>query len=197
MSDKQKKPDRRVAKTRRAIRNAFAELFSERSVDEITIKDICDRADISRKTFYYYYGGLWDMVEETENEIVSAFEQLLDGINFKRDIKQPYIIFEKLTAVINADMDFYGCLLTAKRNSELVDKLLVALKRKLVLSFSEQISTDTDKFELVADYSLSGMIAVYQKWMNSDRSQSIEQLSSDLSKLMFGGINAFLNIKNI
>ena len=46
----EKKTDRRVIKTKRAIRNAFAELLSHKDINDITIKDIADTADINRKT---------------------------------------------------------------------------------------------------------------------------------------------------
>ena len=41
----QKKTDRRIAKTKKAIYRAFAELLSEKNINDITIKDIADRAD--------------------------------------------------------------------------------------------------------------------------------------------------------
>ena len=49
--------DRRVRRTKRAIRNAFAELLSEKPYEEITVTDITELADINRKTFYNYYAG--------------------------------------------------------------------------------------------------------------------------------------------
>ena len=48
------KTDLRVIKTKKAIRNAFAELLSEKDIQKITIKDIADTAVINRKTFYNY-----------------------------------------------------------------------------------------------------------------------------------------------
>ena len=41
--------ERRVRKTKRAIRNAFAALLAEKDVNQITVKDIAERADINRK----------------------------------------------------------------------------------------------------------------------------------------------------
>ena len=47
--------DRRIVKTRKAIRCAFAELLTQKTMQEITIKDIAETADINRKTFYAHY----------------------------------------------------------------------------------------------------------------------------------------------
>ena len=62
----QKKIDRRIAKTKRAIYSAFAELLSQKDIDDITIRDIVDIADINRKTFYNYYSGIYALLDEIE-----------------------------------------------------------------------------------------------------------------------------------
>lgn len=46
-----KKGNRRVMKTHKAIHKAFAVLLTQKDINEITIKDIADTADINRKTF--------------------------------------------------------------------------------------------------------------------------------------------------
>ena len=105
------KPDRRVARTKKAIKNAFAELMSEKEISEITVKDIAETADVNRKTFYNYYNSVYDIVNEIENELVLAFDNVLSNIDFKQEMKNPYGIFEKLTGVINQDFDFYSRLM--------------------------------------------------------------------------------------
>ena len=49
------KEDRRVRKTRSAIKSSFIELLNEKELEKITIQDIADRADINRGTFYLHY----------------------------------------------------------------------------------------------------------------------------------------------
>ena len=44
--------DRRVIRTKKAIRNAFAQLLSVKKLEDITVKDIAELADINGKTFY-------------------------------------------------------------------------------------------------------------------------------------------------
>ena len=43
----EQKQDRRVVKTKRAIRNALVQLLSEKELDQITVKELADRADIN------------------------------------------------------------------------------------------------------------------------------------------------------
>jgi AcrR family transcriptional regulator len=53
--------DRRVARTRTVIQDAFVSLVLERGYDPITIKDICDAANVARATFYSHYRSKDDL----------------------------------------------------------------------------------------------------------------------------------------
>lgn len=192
MEEAERKPDRRVLKTKKAIRNAFAELLSEKNINDITIKDIADAADINRKTFYNYYHGVYQIVDEIEDEIVGSFETALKDVDFKKCIQNPYIIFEKLTTIINSDMDFYGHLLKMDANANLISKISVSLKAEVKKNFSSQIEMENKKLDVMADYAIWGMIAVYQSWFNSDRSQSIEEVSQIVSTMCFMGISGMV-----
>lgn len=165
------KPDRRVARTKKAIKNAFAELMSEKEISEITVKDIAETADVNRKTFYNYYNSVYDIVNEIENELVLAFDNVLSNIDFKQEMKNPYGIFEKLTGVINQDFDFYSRLMKMNHNANLMQKLYVALKDRMKASFLSQTDIEEPQLDIVVNYMISRMLSVYQSWFNSDRAE--------------------------
>lgn len=190
-----KKLDRRVVKTKKAIRNAFAKLLSEKNINDITIQDIADTADINRKTFYNYYSNIYQIVDEIENEIVTAFATAIQNVDFNRDMKEPYVIFSKLTTIINSDIDFYAHLLKLDSNFSLFSKIITALKDKAKESFSSQIVIEDSKLEFMVDYIAAGMIAVYQIWFNSGRKIAIETLAEQASVMTFCGVKGMLGIK--
>ena len=47
--------DRRVRRTRKALREALVSLVVERGYDKVTVQDVLDRADVGRSTFYAHY----------------------------------------------------------------------------------------------------------------------------------------------
>ena len=85
--------DPRTRKTKRAIRNSFAKLLSERNINDITVRDVAELAEINRKTFYRYYSGTHQVVDEIENEIVHSFEQILGDVDFKQDLENAVGVF--------------------------------------------------------------------------------------------------------
>lgn len=187
-----KKIDRRVVKTKKAIYSAFAQLLLEKDVNAITIKDIADRADINRKTFYNYYAGIYELIEEIENKILYSFEQALMDVNIADALHNPNRLFNELTEIINQDLDFYGHLMRMENNSSLVVKLVGALKTKAKEIISKQTRLAPQMLDIVLDFVVSGMMKVYQNWFNSDRTQSIEDFSKTVSTLTFRGINGIM-----
>lgn len=192
MEEPLQKTDRRVMRTKKAIKNAFADLMSNKELTDITVKDIAEAADVNRKTFYNYYNGVYDVVNEIENELVSAFDKVLNDIDLKQEMKNPYGIFEKLTDIINLDFDFYSRLMRMNHNVGLIQKLCIVFKDRMKLSLSTQTDIAESQLDIVVDYMISGMLSVYQSWFNSDRTESIEELSKTVSIMTFSGINGFL-----
>ena len=49
------KPDRRVSRTRRALKEALTDLILEKGYESVTVQDVIDRADVGRSTFYAHF----------------------------------------------------------------------------------------------------------------------------------------------
>ena len=64
-----KSTDRRVKRTRTALREALIALILERGWDETSVQDVCDRADIGRSTFYTHF-------VDKEDLLVSGFDEV-------------------------------------------------------------------------------------------------------------------------
>ncbi len=188
-----KKQDRRVGKTKRAIHMAFASLLSQEELNDITVRDIAELADINRKTFYNYYAGVYAVLDEIENEVVSTLENALGGLDFREAMSHPYLVFEKLTAIINTDLDFYGHLLSMRGNVSLITKTTQLLKQKTREAVLLQLPVREEDLDVFLDYTFSGMLTVYQQWFNSDRSRSLEEISEILVELCFNGLNGVLS----
>ena len=61
--------DRRVLRTRKSLRDALIALILERGWEEVTVQDVCDRADVGRSTFYTHF-------TDRENLLVGGFDDL-------------------------------------------------------------------------------------------------------------------------
>jgi AcrR family transcriptional regulator len=49
------RPDRRIGKTRKALKEALTDLILEKGYEDVTVQDVIDRADVGRSTFYAHF----------------------------------------------------------------------------------------------------------------------------------------------
>ena len=62
--------DLREKKTRRSVTNAFLSLRSKKPLEKITVKELCERAEISKATFYLHYRDIYDLSDELQREVI-------------------------------------------------------------------------------------------------------------------------------
>lgn len=71
---KVKNLNRSSAKTKRIIKSVFAEMLSEyKEISRISVSELCERADISRSTFYSHYDDTYSIAQDYENELIDRF----------------------------------------------------------------------------------------------------------------------------
>ena len=62
--------ERRKQQTRDDLYEAALELFAERRYDEVSVEDICERAEVGRATFFRFYGNKAGLLIEHNRRIV-------------------------------------------------------------------------------------------------------------------------------
>lgn len=91
--------DRRIRKTKKALRAALVRLLSKESIAEITIKELTDEADVHRGTFYHHYRDAFDLKEQVEDgmrmppkEMAKVMETMMMGSQQQVEGKQPVTV---------------------------------------------------------------------------------------------------------
>ncbi len=184
-----KTPDKRVVRTKKAIRMAFSELFAEKDLNDITVKDLSDRANINRKTFYNYYSGIYQVVEELERDLVGNFEIALDGLDLKEALENPRTIFDRIDAIILADPEFYENFFTADENFDLISKMTSLIKERSKKTICSQIGLTEETADVALEFVISGMVSAYQMWFRTGRRAPLASVSGIVGNLCANGLN--------
>ena len=184
--------DKRVMKTKRAIHSAMTRLLSVKPIEEITVTELSDAAEINRKTFYSYYNSVYMVAEEMEDEIVERFEDTLRKIDFKTLLQDPQTTFNTLARIIASDLDFYETILTNRNQVYFLQKIITSLKERIMALYFDRNSKDFELQEYMLEYIISGLVSVYQKWFKSGRKTDMEELSKYISMLAVNGVKSIL-----
>lgn len=184
--------DKRIMKTRKAVHAAMTKLLANKPIEEITVTELAEAADINRKTFYNNYSSVNAVAEEMEDELIMRFEETLSRIDFDSLIKDPQTTFNTLARLITSDLDFYGNILTNRNQVFFLQKIISSLKERVMTLYAHQISANEELVEYMLDYIVAGMVSVYQRWFMSGMKMDIETLSRKISTLVVYGLEDLL-----
>jgi len=105
-------------RSKRLIRQAFAELMEEKSIDKITVTDIIKRADINRGTFYAHYENARAVIVQIENEIIDKMNELLHEFKYASFMKNAMSILLKIEKFLEDDLDLFTKLINTRESEQ-------------------------------------------------------------------------------
>lgn len=90
--------------TKQQLSVALKSLLSQKTVDKITIGEITDLAQVSRKTFYYHFKDIYDLIEWTlMDDAARVFQEHIDLKDWQKDLMAvARYFYENRTLVLNA-----------------------------------------------------------------------------------------------
>lgn len=155
LQNKEKKVDRRTLYTRMLIREALYELLKDKHLAQISVKEICERADINRATFYRNYMDIYDLYEKLEEELTSS--SFADGNIEAGRYKLLEIVYENQFFY----REFFESRLESRYIKEVIDKMYNQMKELLI----SRGTYDERTFHISYQYNYHGVIGVIKEWL--------------------------------
>ena len=151
--------NRRTIYSKKVIRRAFQELLLEKEYRKITIKEIAERADINRGTFYKYYKDTAALLEEIEGELVEQIASNLQQENLSLDLW-----LEKLLTILYENPSTTHLILL--NNSHLLNLLLSEIKPETLERFAQYFQdASEEELELCLSFFVCGSIGLIERWL--------------------------------
>ena len=176
---------RNKIRSRRSIRQAFAELIYEKGdINKITIKEIVDRADISKSTFYAHYSDIYAVIEEFENEISTSLTKALD--DFMKTNKTEFAPFiNHFVEFLKANENIYKMLFQLSNyNSNLVYKLKKIIIDKLMADDNlSYLNNNKNYKEAVLNYLTNGFIYLLGDYYKGKVKISLDEIVELCNKM--------------
>ena len=177
----EKAPDRRTLKTKKAIRDALADLLTEKELRKVTVQEISDKADINRATFYKYYLDVYDLYDKTEQDILVEIGMLVLRLEEIPTEK----FFSELTDYIDENRTVFGMIFNPNGKGTLRAKFDRCMEGLFRQTEAEKLGLDLkdDKLTYQTCYRAQGCIAVISKWVMSGYKESKSFIVKTLSEL--------------
>ena len=185
--------DRRVRKTKKQLRQALMHLMAEKPSRSISVRELAERADINRGTFYIHYRDVDDLLQRLEDEMAerlilvcrkhahssgegSAYPYLADLYRFARD---------------NADL----CLVLLGPNGDraYTERICAILRDCFLRDFVGRFyGGDPERLSYFCHFIVSGNLSLTLKWLQDGAKESPEEMAELAGTLIMGGVRVLI-----
>ncbi|CAH1208436.1 hypothetical protein PAECIP111892_03109 [Paenibacillus auburnensis] len=155
--------DRRIRKTKKALREALAELMMNKELRSITIQELSDTADVHRATFYAHYRDIYDLYEQLEEAMVNEMGAII--------IHDPTHTYDELfKSVIDYVIENSKMCRMFLKNHTFHERISEFLEEKYfdIWKYETGEVMVTDEWEFLANYHIQGCLAIVTRWAEND-----------------------------
>jgi len=164
-----RKSDARVRYTQRVLKESFLFLLQKKPVNKITVKEVCELAELNRATFYAHYSDCFALMAEIEQELLDAFEQslrLIEGFDVSMLISAIYTMIEQ-------NEDACRVLIFNGASPSILSRMIVLAKEDSISTWKQQLYHASDaELEMLYIHLSNGLMNVvlggYDKYSRED-----------------------------
>lgn len=181
-----KKEDLRIQKTKEAIRKAFKEMICEMDYEQISVKELTQRAKINRKTFYLHYNTLDDLLLEIQNELAQNFIRRTQGLERPRDM-------DKITReffLCSEDLGKLGERITCSGNYKYISRKITNDIMNQTWKIGSQSSAENPYIQnIIMTYVAQSTLEIYKQWVADGKKIPLENIIKIATQLICNGVN--------
>ena len=188
---KETKCDARIEKTKAALTYAFGQLLSEKSIEKITINELCNRANINRITFYNHYSDKYDFFSQLLQEINNKATKELHFriVHSQNNIEETLLTFIEIC--IDAFLEYKDIILSIVHNPD--NSIIVFMIKNSVSDLIKEVGNIIDNTtsndpngELLNAFISGGSCSLVYFWLSNIDKYSKESFIES-SKLIIQG----------
>ena len=196
------KVDRRIQRTKKALRNALVELIQEKGYEAVSVEEITQRADLGRATFYLHYKDKEDLLLEEFIDMAQERVEVLSEIPLSAwrqneesaDASEPNMpllaVFRH--AIENAPL--YRVLLRGESAPRMADRIRAIIAASInAFVAAKQLSDPTIvaphvPTELLAAYFSGALLSSLNWWLEQENPPTPEEMTRMFQRLFFTGV---------
>ena len=176
--------NRSVRNTKRRLYESLMKLVGKKPLNQVTVKELTDDADVNRSTFYFHYQDVNSMVLEMEDRFLEDFSVALTALEQK---SHDFIAI--LVRCLENHRDLCKLLLGSNGDMAFVEKMKAIVAEKCSKIWKDAVPELTDVEASAMDtFLIGGVMSTLQTWVLSETRVPASEITEILNRLIFDGI---------
>lgn len=187
--------DRRITRSKRALRDALVELIEERGLTNFSASDLCARADLNRGTLYNNFGDMEGLLAALEDDIMDDLENLqscMQRLSLKdvlryRVNKKPMPFLVGLFDYLREQGDFLHAIMGPKGDPSFGPRVRDAVCTEIIQTIlHERYRNDPSPFvQYYVAFYASAYLGVITHWIETGMKESSQEMALVAMRLFF------------
>jgi AcrR family transcriptional regulator len=186
-----KKQPELTAQTKENLMESFWQIYCQKRIEQVTVKEITAKAGYNRSTFYEYFTDVYDVLEQIEDSLLPSLQDIppLSLINAS-NTPMPIYAFPKM---YEKNRKYYVVLFGDNGDPSFQSKIKNHMKAMLKNILSAQGIGDNFEIDITLEYTLSAMIGVMTYWFKMETIPDGDKLFELMDELVrHGVVNKFI-----
>lgn len=180
--------DRRTRKTKQQLRQSLTELLAEKPLSKITVRELTERADVNRATFYGHYKDIYDMKDQIERELFEEFVSVIDGYTpdtMRQGLKP---ILTDVFRFLQRNAAFGLVLMESKTDSPFLSWVREEIYRRGLQEWRPLYGfQESARWDYYLDFVVAGSVAMFFSWMKKGMRETPEEMAALAERFILTG----------
>lgn len=177
------KENRRVQMTRRMLKDALLEMLERERIEKISVRTLCEKANVNRSTFYKYYTSQYDLLSEMETGLLSQIDQCVQAKEANENR-----CLEKKLVFMKENMKLCQILIGNHTDTDFQTRLLNLPNVRQELTQNLHLEKEEQKY--AHEFIVNGAYYMIVRWLKDNCTETPEQMARIILKFV-GNISAF------
>lgn len=172
----EKSRDRRVRMTRQMLKDALMEMLHDQDIHHVSVRALCQTANVNRSTFYRYYGSPLDLLTDMENDFLDFLSAAI-----RQHATDPVRIIETTCEYLEAHLEFGRLIINNNVDPLFPQKLfsLSAVREAALTKYADE--NDKSAQEYRYNFITYGAYRIICVWLNKPQRESPAQIARLMS----------------
>jgi len=169
--------NRKTKYTQMVIKDSLIDLMKGKSISQITIKELCEKADINRSTFYTHYADQYQLLKSIEDETLAWVKDTIAGFSGKTEKRDFIENIERIFVYLIENKNHIQVLMSEQGDIEFQRNLLIVIYEQCGTWLTDDLGIDVSKSDLYFVFLVNGSVGLIQHWLKTGMKETAREMS--------------------